>query len=162
MTNNIQDYSKCQLTWLVLLRVAIGWHFLYEGFLKLTDSTWSAQAYLLDSKGPLAGLFTAMANNEGVLKVVDFCNEWGLFLIGLGLVLGIFGKLAAWGGIAILALYYVSHPSFIGIEFAFPMEGNYLIVDKNLVELIALGVLTSFPTSRVVGLDRFLDFGKKQ
>ena len=31
------QYSKLQLTLLVLLRVGIGWHFLYEGIAKLTS-----------------------------------------------------------------------------------------------------------------------------
>ena len=89
------------------------------------------------------------------MKVVDFCNEWGLVLIGLGLILGVFTNLSVYGGIVLLALYYLSHPAFLRVEFAFPMEGSYLIVDKNLVELIALGVLVAFPTGRIIGLDRF-------
>lgn len=161
MSNTLRDYSRCQLTWLVLLRVAIGWHFLFEGFTKVTDSAWSAQAYLLDSQGLFADFFNKIATNLSALKFVNFMNMWGLLLIGLGLILGLFEKAAIWFGIAILALYYLSHPSFTGITFAFPMEGNYLIVDKNLVELIALGVLSVFPTSRILGIDRFLDFSKK-
>jgi len=61
----------------------------------------------------------------------------------------------------LVALYYLSHPPFLGIEFAFPTEGNYLIVDKNLVEIIALGVLAAFPTGRIIGLDRFLRVKKQ-
>lgn len=160
MTYIEQDYSRCQLTWLVILRVAIGWHLLYEGIIKVLNPAWSSLAYLTDSNGFMSGVFHSMASNEGVLNVVDFCNEWGLVLIGLGLMLGIFSKLSAYAGIILLAMYYLSHPPFLGIDFAFPTEGNYLIVDKNLVEIFALGVLAAFPTGRIIGLDRFLRMKK--
>ena len=104
----------------------------------------------------MSGFFVSIASNDRLLKFVDFLNEWGLLLIGLGLILGIFNKLSCYAGMIILALYYLSHPPFLGIEFAFPTEGNYLIVDKNLIELIALGTLALLPTSQFLGLDRLL------
>lgn len=49
---------------LVLLRIAIGWHLLYEGMYKLeTRSTahpWSARWYLQNSEGPASGIFRAL------------------------------------------------------------------------------------------------------
>ena len=42
---------------LALARIIIGWHFLYEGFTKLTDANWTAAGYLQGSTGPLAGFF---------------------------------------------------------------------------------------------------------
>jgi thiosulfate dehydrogenase [quinone] large subunit len=142
------------VTWLVILRVAIGWHFLYEGIVKILSPGWSALAYLTDSAGPLAGFFNWIASNDGVLNSVNFLNQWGLFLIGLGLILGIFTRLSAYAGMLLLAMYYLSHPPFLGLDYAFPMEGSYLVVDKNLIEIIALGVIASFPTGKLIGLDR--------
>jgi len=46
-----------QMTAVVVLRVLIGWHFLYEGLSKLTTPGWSASGYLTQSRGPFAGLF---------------------------------------------------------------------------------------------------------
>ena len=37
-----------------------------------------------------------------------------------------------------------------------PLEGSYFLIDKNLVELGALGVLFVFPTARVIGVDSVL------
>jgi uncharacterized membrane protein YphA (DoxX/SURF4 family) len=45
---------------LVLLRIAIGWHYLYEGIWKLTNPDFSSEPFLLQAKGPFAGLFYAM------------------------------------------------------------------------------------------------------
>jgi thiosulfate dehydrogenase (quinone) large subunit len=147
-------YSRGQLTTLVILRMLIGWHLLYEGIVKLWNPNWSASGYLLDSKGLFSGLFFAMAGNPSVMKVVDFLNVWGLILVGLSLILGIFTRPAIIGGIVLLSLYYLSHPPLIGVKYALPSEGSYLLVNKNLIEIFALAVLLVFPTSRIIGIDR--------
>jgi thiosulfate dehydrogenase [quinone] large subunit len=162
MTNSgIKSYSKWQLTSLVLLRVAIGWNFLYEGLAKLTDPDWTAMGYLLDSKWIFSGLFQAMAANQSVLSVVDFLNTWGLILIGVGLILGVLTRIAAISGIILLMFYYISHPPLAGLRYAIPSEGNYLIVNKTLIQLIALWALYLLPTGRIIGLDRFI-FGRSE
>ena len=116
MTVKSCNYTTCQTTWLVVLRVAIGWHFLYEGLIKVVNPGWSAVGYLLDSKGWFAPVFQAMAASPGVLSAVNFMNQWGLVFIGLGLVLGLFTRLAAWSGMLLLAFYYLSHPPFVGCD----------------------------------------------
>jgi len=152
--------SRWQITALVSLRVLIGWHLLYEGLVKVINPDWSSVGYLLDSQWIFSGIFHAMAANQGVLAVADFLNVWGLILVGLGLILGSFTRLAAIGGMILMAFYYLSHPPFPGLSFALPEEGSYLIVNKNLVELFALWVLYKIPTGQVIGIDRIL-FGKK-
>ncbi|MGC9341951.1 MAG: DoxX family membrane protein [Bacteroidales bacterium] len=148
--------SNGQQTVLVILRLAIGWHFLYEGIVKLINPNWSAVGYLMDSQGFLSGFFHSMASNPGTMEVVDVLNAWGLTAIGLGLMLGLFTQLATLAGIVLLIFYYLSHPSFIGASYAIPSEGNYLWINKTLIEAIALLVLYYFPTGKNVGLDRFL------
>jgi len=154
------NYSNCQLSGLVILRMAIGWHFLYEGVSKILNPNWTSLGYLLDSKGFMSGFFIQIVTNPSVLKIVDFMNTWGLTAVGLGLILGLFTKLAKAGGIILLAFYYLSHPPFIGLEYIIPSEGSYLWINKTLIELIVLWVLFLFPTGRLIGLDRFI-FRKK-
>ena len=153
MENN---YSKSQLTFLVILRIFIGWHFLYEGMVKVLNPNWSASAYLMDSKGLFGQFFINMTTNPGLMKVVDFLNEWALVAIGLALILGCFARLASLGGILLLLLYTFSHPALIGIKYMMPMEGSYFLIDKNLVELAGLAVLFVFPASRIIGIDLLL------
>lgn len=153
--------TDSQSTWLVLLRVAIGWHFLYEGLVKLFNPSWTPFGYLMDSKGIFAPVFQAMASNQGVLATVGFLNEWGLFLIGIGLILGIFTRLATYSGMLILCFYYLSHPPVPGMNYALPSEGSYFLVDKVVIEFLALGVLALFPTGRIIGLDRLIFRNKK-
>jgi uncharacterized membrane protein YphA (DoxX/SURF4 family) len=153
---NKNNYSIAQLTGLILLRLAIGWHFLYEGLAKLFTPNWSSQSYLDSSRWILRGVFNWIISNPAVLKIVDFLNIWGLILIGLGLFFGVFTRAAGISGIVLLLLYYLAHPPFIGLGFEMPNEGNYLIVDKILIELMALTVLTLFPTSSMTGIKQMI------
>lgn len=150
-----------QLLALVACRVLIGWHFLYEGWVKVLNPDWSARIFLLDSQGMFKSWFFWMGNTDGVLQTVDFLNQWGLVLIGLSLILGLFSRTAAIVGAAVLGLFYLSHPPLIGLEYMLPSEGSNLIVNKNLIEMFMLIVLALIPTSKYIGIDRLV-FSKKQ
>lgn len=150
------DYTNTQLTALVILRILIGWHFLYEGIVKVINPYWSSAGFLIESKWIFSPVFKWMVENPTVLKMVDFANMWGLIAIGLGLIVGCFTRLASISGALLLLLYYVTNPPFIGYKYSAPAEGSYIIVNKNLIELFALIVLTLFPTGTIIGLDRIL------
>ena len=149
-------YSTWQTWILVILRVAIGWHFLFEGISKLLNPDWSSLGYLMDSEGMFQGLFHSMAGNASLLNIMDFLNVWGLLLIGAGLIVGLFTRIAGIAGIVLLGFYYISHPPLIGASYSIPSEGTYLWINKNLIELFALWVILLFPTWKLIGLDRFL------
>lgn len=137
---------------LVVLRMAIGWHFLYEGVTKLFTPGWSAYGYLNNSSGFLSGFFTGLAQNDFVLNLVNLVNIWALILVGLGLMLGLYTRIAQYGGIALLLMYYLANPPFLSHSGA-GFEGSYLFVSKDFLEIIALVVLSFFPTGRFLGLD---------
>lgn len=156
-------YTTPQTFWLVALRMLIGWHFLYEGVVKLLNPNWSAFPYLMDSQGWLSSFFYSLASNPTTLTIVNFLNIYGLILIGLGLILGCLSRYASIAGILPLCFYYLSHPPFTGIDYMMPSEGSYLWIDKNIIEIAALMVLIYFPTSHIFGLDRFIaNFSKKK
>jgi thiosulfate dehydrogenase [quinone] large subunit len=135
----------------------IGWHFMYEWLAKITNPYWTSAGYLQESQGWFSEQFISVAANPGLLTAVDYLNQWGLLLIGLALILGIFERVAAWAGVLLLALYYLAAPPFPGLEYAIPAEGSYLIVNKLLIELAALLVILGFPTSGRVGLKRLMN-----
>ncbi len=148
--------SRPQMTAIVVLRVLIGWHFLYEGLSKLTTPGWSAAGYLNQSRGPFAGLFRWMAADPNVLANVNLLNKWGLTAIGLGLILGCFTRTAAVSGLVVILLFYLCNPPFVGYYYSIPAEGSYLVVNKNLVEAAALAVILVTGSGRAVGLDRII------
>jgi len=153
---NTKTFSTPQLTGLVLLRVAIGWHFLYEGLIKIASPNWSSYGYLMDSKGFMGSFFHSLAAQDQILHFADLLNMWGLVAIGLSLVIGLFSRPAIIAGIILLAMYYVSHPAFLGLDYALPSEGSYFIINKTFIELLTLYVLFVFPTSKIIGLDRLI------
>lgn len=148
-------FTTAFIFFIVFLRVAIGWHFLYEGLTKLITPGWSAQSYLLNSTWILAGVFKWMASNDSVLSVVNFLNIWGLILAGLGLLVGLFIRVSAIGGTLLLLLYYFAYPPFIGVFQEAGLQGIFMIVNLNLIEAFALMVIISSDNSWKYGLDYF-------
>jgi thiosulfate dehydrogenase [quinone] large subunit len=155
-TKENSGYSTWQTIALVALRILIGWHFLYEGAIKLFDPEWSSSWYLLDSQGLFSGFFYSLTFNQTLLRIVDLINIWTLILIGLGLILGFFTRLSIISGIILLSLYYLSHPPLPAFEYLLPFEGHYLIVDKNLIEIFAMVIILVFPAGHIIGIDRLI------
>ena len=141
---------------LALLRIVIGWHFLYEGLTKIFNPAWSARPYLEGSRWIFGDLFRWMASGDTGIQIVNIANEWGLTLIGLALILGIFTRIASSSGIAMLAMYYLAYPPFGGFSYGAATEGNYLIVNKNLIELVCLLILAFTRSGLFFGLDKLL------
>ena len=69
--NDFQFYG------LVVLRVLIGWHFLYEGISKLINPYWSSAAYLLDSKWIFSGLAKQLSQIQHYLPslIMLICGD---------------------------------------------------------------------------------------
>ncbi|MDD2513360.1 MAG: DoxX family membrane protein [Proteiniphilum sp.] len=156
MINKQCNNSKGQVYSLLTLRVLIGWYFLYEGLAKVFTPKWTAYGYLMDSKGLFAPLYRMIAGNPDLMATADFINIWGLTLVGLLLILGLFEKAGYIGAALFLILYYLSHPPLLQATYLLPTEGSYLWVDKNLVMLAAVAVLFFFPTAKRIGLDRII------
>ena len=150
------NYSTIQLYGLVILRVLIGWYFLYEGLAKVFTPKWTAYGYLMDSQGVFAPFFRMIAENQSMMAAADFINIWGLTLVGVMLILGLLEKASYIGAALFLILYYLSHPPLLHVEYLLPTEGSYLWVDKNLVMLAAVAVLYFFPTAMRIGIDRIM------
>lgn len=141
----------------ILLRILIGWHFLYEGIVKLYNPDWTSFGYLATAQGPLKPFFVSLSN-PNIIAWVDGINIVALLLVGITLILGAYEKLGAFIGIGLLAMYYMSHPPFPWL-MQVNVEGSYWFVNKNLIELVALLVIYQFPTSQYFGLNSIL---KKQ
>ena len=120
-----------------LLRIAVGWHFLYEGISKLFIPGWSSENFLINSTGPISVLFQNLASSPSLLKIVDTLNIYGLILIGIGLFVGLWVRYASIAGIALLILYYFVYPPF-GISLFGNTEGHVFIVNRIFIEAVLL------------------------
>jgi thiosulfate dehydrogenase [quinone] large subunit len=148
--------SRSPMIAIAVLRVLVGWHFLYEGVAKLTSATWSASGYLKQARGPFAELFKWLAGQPNLLQNADLITMWGLTIVGVLLILGLFTRLASLGAMAFLLMFYFATPPFVGYFYSLPSEGSYLLVNKNLVELGALVVILVSGSGRFAGLDRIV------
>jgi thiosulfate dehydrogenase [quinone] large subunit len=156
--------SGTQQATLVLLRTLVGWHFLWEGFIKLWWPSWSrsglplakwtSAGYLQSATGPLAEPLHRLAESAW-LPALDLLVAVALLLTGLSLLLGLFTQWGAAAAFVLLASFYVAHIPVRGVIEP-GAEGNYLYVDKNLVEAAAVLVLLVFRTGRIAGLDLLL------
>jgi thiosulfate dehydrogenase [quinone] large subunit len=149
------NYSKLQMTALVGLRLLIGWHFLYEGVVKLLNPNWSSAGYLAGAQGFLKGLFAGIGTSPTMVGIADFVIIWSMIIIGITLIFGFLVRPAAIVGMVLLGMFYLAYPPFPGIESSAPVEGSYIIVNKNLIELFALMTVMAFPTWRSYGIEKF-------
>lgn len=145
---------------IVFLRVLIGWHFLYEGVVKLYNPDWTSFGYLATAQGPLKPIFLAIAN-EPMIGWADTLNWMALMFVGITLLLGIFEKKGALVGILLLAMYYWAHPPFPWL-MQVNVEGSYWFVNKNLIELAACMVIYQYPTGQYFGLKYLFNRKKEQ
>ncbi len=122
---------------ITILRVAIGWHFLYEGLSKILQGNWTSSGFLLNTSGFLSGFYHALASSPAILKITDILNMYGLLFIGLALFIGIFSRFASLAGALLLTLYYFAYPPF-GNPLMNASEGHLFIVDKLFIEAAAL------------------------
>lgn len=132
---------------LFALRIALGWMFLYAGMGKILNPQWSAAGYLKGAK-TLPGFYTWLTGAD-VLPIINFINEWGLTLIGVSLILGIFVRLSSVFGAVLMLLYYLP-------VLDFPKAGaNGFIVDEHIIYVLVFVFFASIKAGRTYGLDNW-------
>src|SRR5512133_3742395 len=89
-------------SFLTVLRIIIGWQFLYEGLVKIINPDWTARSFLEGSRWIFGDLFRWMASGNAGMWIIDTVNAYGLTIIGIALILGLFTRVALWSGIVLL------------------------------------------------------------
>ena len=87
--------------------------------------------------------------SPNILPLVNFVNEWGLTLLGLSLIFGIFVRLGSILGAVLMLLYYIPI-----LDFPYPNPHSYL-VDEHIIYIFVLLLLTSLRAGRVWGLENW-------
>ena len=116
-----------------------------------------------DLASALQGLCTESQQSMGAVKTPfmemsqleqsNLMTMWGLTIFGALMMVGLFSRIACLGAAGLLALFYFAMPPWPGCPPNPAAEGNYLIVNKNLVELIACLMLATSPSGVWGGLD---------
>lgn len=137
-------HAQAGRTALFLLRISLGVLFFYAGLSKIMNPDWTAATFLTGAK-TFNGMYTWFASADNI-GWVNFLNEWGQLLIGLGLIFGCLTRWACFFAAVMMIFYY-----FPGLEFPYIDHG--FIVDQHLIYFFAFGVLSNFKSGEIWGLD---------
>ncbi len=94
-----------------------------------------------------------------MLRIVDLSTIAGLTILGLLLLFGFFTRFAAVAAAFMLFNFYLAMPPFPGVP-EMPGPEHSFIVNKNLIEVIALLAIAALPTGYWFGIDSWL-IGRK-
>src|SRR5262249_32436886 len=121
----------------------------------LSDEQWERGGKLPKSTsgGPL---------KWGLLGWADFLVAWGLTIIGACLLLGLFSRTACVAGALLVLSFYLAMPPWPGLPENPRAEGHYLIVNKNIIEMLALLALATTASGKWAGLDGLFRFLKRK
>lgn len=134
-----------QKLFLFLARISMGWLMFYAGITKVLDPTWSAEGYL---KG--AQTFKSLYDwflQPDKLPIINLVNEWGLTLLGISLILGIFVRLSSVLGAGLMLLYY-----FPILTFPYIQPHAY-VVDEHIIYALVLLFFAAIRAGRIWGLE---------
>tara|TARA_Y100000310_G_C20633834_1_gene790115 strand:+ start:335 stop:784 length:450 start_codon:yes stop_codon:yes gene_type:complete len=127
------------------LRLSMGWLFLYAGITKVLNPDWTSAGYLKGAQ-TFSELYQFLAS-PGIVSFVDFGNQWGLTLIGISLILGIFVRFSSIFGAILMLLYYFP-------VLNFPYVGEHsLLVEEHIIYALALGLLAAIGAGKIWGID---------
>ena len=136
--------TKFQKISLSLLRISVGWFMFYAAITKVLNPEWSAEGYLKGAK-TFTGLYNWFAS-PAVLPVINFINEWGLTLLGVSLILGLFVRLSSVLGSLLMLLYYLP-------VLTFPYVEHGIIVEEHIIYIGVLMFFAAIGAGRYYGLD---------
>lgn len=139
---------KYQKASLFILRISLGWVFLYAGITKILNPNWTAAGFLKGATN-MTGFFNYLMQ-PNVLPAVDLLNQLGLTLLGVSLILGLFVRVSAPSGVVLMVLYYLPK-----LDFPHPSNTSY-IVDDHIVYALVLIYFAVINAGKYWGLDALL------
>ena len=83
---------------------------------------------------------------------IDRMTMWSLTILGILLIAGFFTRLSAIAGAGMLMMFYLAMPPWPGVPEA-PGPEHSFVVNKNMIEAIALLCIAALPTGRLFGVD---------
>jgi uncharacterized membrane protein YphA (DoxX/SURF4 family) len=101
---------------------------------------------------------------QTTLQLSDKITMWVICVSGACLMLGFFTRLACLVAGGFLVMTYLLHPPFPWLPASPMNEGNYLFINKNVIEALALFMLATTRSGRWFGIDALISaiFGRKK
>ncbi|MFB6188671.1 MAG: DoxX family membrane protein [Halapricum sp.] len=131
--------------WMALLRLIVGFWFLHAGWSKLIDGSFDASFYVGQSGKLLSPVMHLFDSGAG-LQFVNFMIPVGETLIGLGLLIGLLVRLAAFFGAFLMVFFWTTNADW-----------SHSLVNSDLFGLLLFVTLIVFGAGRVFGLDAYVE-----
>jgi len=130
-----------------IMRIAMGWIFVWSGFDKLLGD-WTSAGFLVNAtKGPLEGWFVDLGTNRAAVDVIDGLVIWGQILIGIALILGVVTRFSLfWAGV-MMFMFYIAQ---------LPPENNPFL-DEHIIYIGVFLLLGALGAGRILGLDALIE-----
>jgi uncharacterized membrane protein YphA (DoxX/SURF4 family) len=93
--------------------------------------------------------------DDSPIHGINSMTMWSLIILGVLLIVGLFTPLAALAAAGMLFMFYLPTPPWPGVPEP-PGPEHSFIVNKNLIESIALLGIATLPTGRWFGLDALI------
>jgi len=140
-------YADIILPFVLAMRLAMGWIFVWSGFDKLLGD-WTSAGFLVNStKGPLEAWFVDLGTNSAAVDVIDGLVIWGQILIGIALILGVATRFTLfWAGAMIFMFYIAQFP---------PAQNPFL--DEHIIYIGVFLLLGALGAGRILGLDALVE-----
>jgi thiosulfate dehydrogenase (quinone) large subunit len=136
--------------WIIfILRILMGWTFLYAGAWQIWDNFDTAG--FLNHVVTFHDFFSIFAQ-PALLPVTDILVKWGHLLIGLSLISGLLVRVSGPFGVLLMITYYFAHMKFPYIE-----EPVNFLVDYHLVYATVIVYLIAHRAGHVFGLDGLVE-----
>jgi thiosulfate dehydrogenase [quinone] large subunit len=131
----------------LILRLAMGWIFIWSGFDKLITN-FSATGFLVNgTSGPLKDTFVRMGESQTAINVIDPLVIWGQILIGFSLVLGIFTRFGLLMASLMVFMFYLAQ--------LWPANNPFL--DDHIIYMAVFALLGALGAGRILGLDAVIE-----
>lgn len=141
--------SKLDRSVIFILRILMGWTFLYAGAWQIWDNFDTAG--FLNHVVTFHAFFSIFAQ-PAVLPLTDVMVKWGHLLIGLSLLSGLLVRVSGPFGVLLMITYYFAHMKFPYIE-----EPVNFLVDYHLVYATVIVWLVAHRAGHVWGLDGLVE-----
>lgn len=140
-------FHRVVVPFALLLRLLMGWIFLWAGFDKAING-FSAEGFLLHAtSGPLHGWFVDLGTSATALSVIEPLVTYSQILMGFAIFFGAATRSALFFAGIMMFLFYLAQ---------FPPEYD-LFVDYYLVYVVVYLVLGALGAGRILGVDRYVE-----
>jgi thiosulfate dehydrogenase (quinone) large subunit len=144
--------TKGSKLFLILLRVVVGWFFLYQGITMILNPQWSLLPFIQNAQ-TFPDFYAALTAST-LIPYINYLFKGLYILIGGLLILGLFVRPAALLGALIMLFLY-----FPLLKFPY-VDSVYYIVDQHLVMVFVLMYLFAVRAGEFFGLGSMFHFSR--